>query len=209
MTFLELKQFTAGLVNDKGMGFHTSSDLGIYLNNALLQVQRRLLKCHSSYYSECSYTSTVIGQVQYSLPANFLCMYDLWIVLSGTAPNQEIRQLSPISLNKRHDYLTQNGTPSDFYMLKNSFNLVVPPEQVWTMEMIWAEKAPEMVADADTPDCPDQYHELIGLKAARRCLTVDDRVATLFDDEIARYDAEISANESRVLNKPRYVIEVE
>jgi hypothetical protein len=209
MTFLELKQFTAGLVNDKLMGFHTSSDIGIYLNQSLLKVQRRLLKSHVGYYSTCVYTTTVVNQTQYSLPSDFLAMFDLWIVLSGTAPDQELNHLEPISLNQRHDYRSGSGTPTHFYLLKNSLNLVVAPDTAWTMEMIYAHMAPEMSADSDTPDCPDQYHELIGLLAARRCLTVDDRVTTLFDDEIKKYYDEITENEERVLNKPRYVIEVE
>lgn len=209
MTFLELKQFTAGLVNDKGMGFHTSSDLGIYLNNSLRRLQRRLLKTHAGYYSTCVYTATVIDQVQYSLPDDFLAMFDLWIVLSGTAPNEEIQQLDPIPLNSRHTYVPQSGTPTNFYMLKNSFNLVVPPNQVWRMEMIYAPMVPAMSADNDTPDLPTQFHELLGYDSAKTCLTVDDRVTTLFDDEIKRYDDEITALEQRALNKPRYIIEVE
>lgn len=209
MTFLELKQFTAGLVNDKLMGFHTSSDLGLYLNNALLQVQRRLLKSHVGYYSTCVYTATVQDQVQYSLPDDFLAMFDLWLVISGTAPNEQRQYLDPISLNQRHDFRSGNGTPTHFYMMKNSLNLVVPPSSVWRMEMIYAPRAPEMDDDADTPDCPEQYHELLGLKAARRCITVDDRVPTLFDADIKKYEDEITENEERVLNKPRYVIEVE
>lgn len=209
MTFLELQNFVGGLVNDKDFGFHTRADVQLYLNNALLQVQRRLLKSHAGFYSTCVYTQTVINQVQYSLPDDFLAMFDLWIVLSGTEPNQNIRQLMPISLNQRHNFRSGNGDPTNFYMMKHSFNLVVPPEAVWRMEMIYAPRAPEMTDPTDIPDCPDQYHELIALKAARRCITVDDRVPSLFDADIKTYEEEITANEERVLNRPRYVIEVE
>lgn len=209
MTFLELQNFTAGLVNDKLFGFHTQADIKLFLNNALLKVQRRLLKCHAAYYTKCVYTTTVIDQVPYSLPDNFLCLYDLELILSGTAPNQEKLQLEFMSLNQRHDFKMGNGTPTHFYFLQNSINIMVPPSQAWEMHLYFAEKAPAMVDDSDEPDCPSQFHELIGLLAARQCFTVDDRVSTLVDDDIKKFNEEIAATEERQLSKPRYVLEVE
>ena len=53
-----------------------------------------------------------------------------------------------------------------------------------------------------------KFHELIVIIATQTAFLVDDKVSSLVDDKRKAYDALISANEKRVLNGPRYIIEV-
>lgn len=206
MNLTELKSLFAKYVNDPYFGYFTEANATTFLNNALTQAQRRLLKTHAAFYSVCTSTTLVVGQSQYSLPSDFLAMFDLWVDLE-TNPDSTM-PLSFIPLSKRHDFTTTNGTPTHFYMLKDSVNLVVPPDTAHPLEMIYAPLASDMVSGSDVPDLPDQFHEYLVLLAAETALMIDDRVSSLVDARLKFYDDLISANEQRVLNAPRYIIEV-
>ncbi len=209
MTFLQLRNLVGAWVVDKNFGFHTTADVNLYLNNALLEVQRRLLRTHSHFYKECIYTTLVVGQKDYVLPDDFLCMYDLWIDLEGTAPNQTTLPLEYIPPSKRHDFLPQNGTPTHFWMAKDRLWLATPPDEALTLEMLYAPRAPAMTADADTPDVPEEYHELLAIIATQTCFMVDDKVSTLVDEKRQKYEELLAAYETTMLNAPRYVLTVE
>ncbi len=207
MNLNELKTLFSVYVNDPYFGYFSEATATTFLNNALIQAQRRLLKMHAAYYSVCASTPLIIGQSQYSLPDDFLALFDIWIDLDNSTPPPTSR-LEFIPLSKRHDFAPTNGTPTHFYMLKNSLNVVVPPDDTQTLEIVYAPKAPAMTTGTDIPDIPEQYHEFLVLLAAETALMVDDRVSSLVDDRLEYYDKLISANEQRIQSQPRYIIEV-
>lgn len=192
---------------DPYYGYFSEATVTTLLNNALYQLQRRLLKTHASRYTVCTSTTLVVGQEQYQLPDDFLAMFDLWIDLdSGTPP--ETRPLEWIPASKRHEFVTQYGTPSSFYMLKNSVNLRLIPDTALTLEMLYAYKVPLLSSNSDVPDVPDSYHEYLVLLAVLNAYTIDDRVNELVNQRLEYFEKLLSANEERVLSKPRYIIEV-
>lgn len=206
MTFLQLQTHVGLLVDDTNFGYHTLTSVKSYLNNAAYEVQRRLLKMHQSYYSQCVTTSLVIDQKEYVLPGDFLCMYDLWIVLSGTAPNEETLQLDYVAPSRKHEFISNSGTPSHFYLKKNKIVLTTAPDAVLTLEMEYAPLIAQMVNDSDEPDIPDQFHELVALYAVRTCFLRDDKQNSLIEGRIKTYEDLIEANEQRMENKSKYYV---
>jgi hypothetical protein len=208
MTLGEMRTLFGTYVSDPYFGYFTPSITLTFLNNALIQAQLRLLKMHAAYYSVCTSTTLVIGQSQYALPDDFLALFDAWIDLETATVPTETLPLNFIPLSQRHNFNQTNGTPTNFYMLKDSINLVCPPDTALTFELIYAYRVPALASDLDIPDVPEQFHEYIVLLAAKTAFMTDDRVSSLIDDEIKKYDDLISANEQRVQSQPRFIIEV-
>ncbi len=207
MTLTELQSLFAIYVNDPFGGYFTPTIATTFLNNALIQAQRRLLKMHAAFYSVCTSTPLVIDQSQYALPSDFLALFDLWIDLDSETPPTTL-PLKFIPLSQRHEFVPTSGTPTHFFMLKDSVNLVVQPDQVLTLEMIYAPKVSPMVNGSDVPDLPAQFHEYLALMAAKTAMMVDDKESKLVNEALGVYDALIVANEQRVQSQPRYIIEV-
>lgn len=209
MNFLEIRTLVGVMIDDVNFGYQTVPNVNVNINNALYEVQRRILKTRQAYYHKCIFTTLVIGQREYVLPDDFLCMYDLWVILDGTAPNEQTLPLDYIAPSRRHDFLPQNGTPTNFWLKKNNIVLATPPDQTLTLEMIYAPLVDQLVLDADIPDVPVQFHELIALYAIRSCYMRDDKVNTLVTEKIKEFEAGITENEQRIENASRYFIMVE
>lgn len=206
MTFLDLQTQVGLLVDDTNFGYHTLTSVKAYLNNALYEVQRRILKMNQSLYSLDVYTPLVSGQKEYVLPSDFLCMFDLWLIIDGVSPNEVTFPLEYAPPSKRHDFLTQNATPTHFWLKKNYIELMTPPDRILTMHLLYAPLVVAMSADSDIPDVPSQFHELIALYATRTCYLRDDKVNSLVTERIAQFEALIASNEQRIQNRSRYMI---
>jgi hypothetical protein len=209
VTFLDLQNLVALWVDDVNFGRHSQSSIQTYLNNALYEVQRKLIKAHDAYYYTCSYTSLVANQVEYILPDDFLALHDIWLVLSGTAPNEETLPLEYIAPSERHNFITQSTTPTNFWIKQDRVMLVPPPDSALTLEILYSYLVDPMSASSDVPDVPTQFHEYIAIIAAYNCYLRDDKVPALLKEKRMNYEALLEANEKRIQNRSRYIILVD
>lgn len=208
MNLGELKSLFAKYAKDPYYQYFTETEVTTLLNNALYQLQRRLLKTHAARYSVCTSTTLVVGQSQYALPSDFLALFDLWIDLDQPNPQPATLPLTWIPLSKRHEFINTNGTPTHFFMLKDSVNVMVPPDTALELEMIYAPRVALMVSNSDIPDAPEEYHEYLPLLSADTAYMIDDRASELVDRRLKYFEDLLTANEQRIQSQPRYIIEV-
>jgi hypothetical protein len=84
----------------------------------------------------------------------------------GEADNQNLRQISPECWSMIYGRGAQtNQRPTDYALANSKLYVGAPPDKAYTVKgAYW--KAPQTLAlDADVPDLPEQFHEIIKWRA--------------------------------------------
>lgn len=173
MTFAELKNLVSYWVDDLQFGYFTEAQVGRFVNNALLEVQKNLILAGQNDYLDCKETQTVIGQASYVLPQDFLKLNRLEIVTNQVTNG--FVSIPGITLNQTDFITTQQGFPRAYYIKKNRLILTPAPDQVYTLRLFYTYEIAELVEDAEVPDVPDIYNECIAIFAAYDCFIKDQR----------------------------------
>lgn len=89
------------------------------------------------------------------------------------------------------------GTPTDWYEFAGNIKLYPTPDQVYTLTLRYQKVPTELSADADVPQIPEEFQEILVLGALKRCLEFNDQydqsafvdvsVARLLDQMTRRY----------------------
>lgn len=165
-----------------------------FINDA----QREVFNTKQLRFMETSTTfSTVAGSDELGTePTNMQVPIDLCItspVSYGTKLNfrsyTEVDQWQPISLAV--------GTPTDWYEFGGNIKLYPTPDQVYTITLRYLKTPTELSADADVPQIPEEFQEILVLGALKRCLEFNDQydqsafvdvsMARLIDQMTRRY----------------------
>lgn len=178
MTLSELRSLVSFYVDDLQQTYFTPTQLDLFLNKALREVQKYIIGAGQDYFQKCVYTTLVsypTPQTNYVLPEDFLKLNRLEVVVSGTAPNENVVPVSPITLNQKDLIYSSTGTPSCYYFKNNRLVLLPAPNLPQTLRLWYVYLVPEMQNDFDVPDCPETYQEMIAILAAVDCFIKDDR----------------------------------
>jgi len=208
MTRGELRTLVLSWLDDANAGYFTPAQVNVFLNNAQRTVQKRLIKAGQNYYVKCVTTSLVVNQADYVLPLNFKKVHRLEIIISGSSPNENVCPLAPITINQQ-DYIANGaGTPSAYFIKKNRLVLRSVPDQTYSMRMLYSYEVADMELDADEPDCPPAYHELIALHAAEDGFLKDGRSSELLSKKLEQYKIELDQDaQERNQDVPRMVVQ--
>lgn len=207
MNFLQLKNLTASLLDDLQFGYFTVPQVEVWLNNAQLEVQKRLIKAGQNYYLKCVQTVMVINQSDYVLPEDFKKEHRLEIVISGTVPNEAISPVVPITLNQKDFVSTGTGAPGGYFFKRDRFVILPAPDSPYILRLYYSYQVKDMVLDVDIPDVPPSYAELIALLAVHDGFLKDGRIPDIIAAKIATYQAQLDsdANE-RNQDVPRQIV---
>lgn len=212
MTLSELRYLVYYWVDDaQGIatgtgGYFTPIQVNRFINNAQKKVQKELLQAGQMYYEKTVETTTVINQQDYVVPTDFVKLNRLEIVLSGTPPNEDKVQLSPITMNQQNFNTTQTGTPSVYFLKKTRLSLLPVSNNTLTLRLYYEYRIADMTSDSDTPDIPEDYHEYLALTAARDCFIKDDRTPQTILDKIAEYKVDLKQlSDDRLIDSSRRV----
>lgn len=207
MTFLELQNYMAQELDDLNFGYFTQPQVQSWLNRAQLEVQRLLIQAFENYYTICSQTMLIQGQPDYFLPENFLKVDLLEYVVSGNYPNQNMNQIIPITTAQQYMLPTGNAPPAGYYLTKNKFICVPPPDNNYICKILYTYRIADMVNDNDQPDMPEQYHEFIAIVALLNGFIKDDRNPV---NLLKKYDTYLDSikkdAENRRVDAPRRVV---
>ncbi len=208
MTFLELKALTSYWLDDLNQTYFTPTQLGVFLNNALLEAQKLLIGAGQEWYTKCVQTTLVVNQRFYALPDDFLKLNRLEVVVSGSPPNETVNYLMPITPNQRDLVFDQTGTPVAYFFIKNNAVLYPAPNVALTLRLTYSYRVGSMTLDTDQPDVPPQYQELVAILAARDGLIKDTRESALLNQKLAEYMDELKKDAAqRNVDQSRTVIE--
>jgi len=199
VTFRQLKDLVASWLDDLEFGYFTEAQVTVWINNAHKEVQKRLIAAGQNYYVKNVCTTLVVNQNEYVLPSNIKKIHRVELVISGTAPNESISSLTPITLNQKDLVGTGSGTPSTYTIKKNRIVLYPYPDSALSLRLSYSYLVGDMSLDTDMPDVPESYHELIALLACEDGFIKDGRVPELLEKKLRSYEKDMvsDANERR------------
>lgn len=206
MNLSELRSLMSYWVDDLQMGYFTPTQMNVFLNNGLRQLQKVLVQCNSDFYLKKVTRDTIINQDNYILPSDFSKVRKLEYV-EGTAPNDTKTTLTPITI-MQEDAFQNYGDPIAYYVRGNYLILRPIPQSVLTLQMLYVYDVATMGDDSDSPDAPLRYHEFIPLYGLRDCYIKDTRAPSqvLVDKIKAFEDALKEDAQNNVIQEPRYVV---
>lgn len=95
-----------------------------------------------------------------------------------------------------------------YYFRGNYIVLVPAPDQPLSIRMEYEYLLADMTNDSDTPDLPEQYHEMIALYAARKGFLKDGRDMKPVQNEIDNFEMNMKRDaEERNADEPRTVVQ--
>lgn len=189
MTFLDLQNQVAYILDDLNFGYFTQTQVQFWINNAHREVQKKLLQSPGNWYVQMYQTLTVANQNFYASPSDFLKLNRMELVTAGTPPNETKVPLEPMTINDQDKLPPGVGTPCSHYMIQNIFGLYPAPDTAGQiLRIFYTPLVQNMVSPTDVPNCPTQYQELIGLLAAKDGFVKDQRDPATLNEKIAYYD---------------------
>lgn len=207
MTLLELQTLCSYWLDDLAFGYFTQAQLLVWLNNAQREAQKQLLQAGENFYVTVSQTSAVLNQNDYILPSDFLRNHRLEIVVSGTAPNEELIQLQQLTINQQNAIPNGTGLPYAYYIKKNRFTILPAPDQTYIMRLYYSPRVIDMAISSDTPDVPPQYHEYIAVLATIEGFIKDGRdMNPMLEKKRFYLDLMKQDSENRNVDYPRQVV---
>ena len=208
MNFGELKTAVSYYLDDLQFGYFTTTQVSLWLNQAQKELQKRLIKAGQNYYLKCVTTPLVVNQQDYVLPQDFKKEHRLDIIITGTMPNIEVQPLQPITTNQQDLILTQPGMPKFYTFRRNRLIIYPVSDTVMTLRLFYSYAVTDMVADTDTPDAPQDYHEFLALLAAEEGFIKDGRASELLQKKLAEYQAQIDRDaQERNQDMSRMIVE--
>lgn len=111
------------------------------------------------------------------LPTNFVQAIDLMLTTTGyesVIPNIDPSTVDSMYPDYENSTLHPNNTPSAWYMYGSTIKVYPEPNIAYTATLRYYKKPTELTADADIPEVPSQFAELLILGAAYRVLQVKD-----------------------------------
>lgn len=208
MTLGNLKTLCWDWLDDPQGSYFTAATLTLRLNLALRELQKRLISANKDYYVICVSTNTVATQKAYALPDDFMQVIRLERLATGTVNNYPSFKMDAITPNERDNYIDSTGAPVSYYMQRNNLMLVPTPDAVYDMHLEYSYYVADMVADADIPDAPAQYHEYIAVLATRDCLIKDGRPLDPITAKLKDYELLLKqVADQRQADGPRMVVQ--
>lgn len=175
MTFGELKTLVWSWLDDPNAGYFTDAQVSVWLNNGQKEVQKKLIQSGELWWAVPVQSNTVASTGEYSLPSDFVRLHKLQIVVSGTAPNENLSRLGIMTPVQEDEYPTGLGLPSGYYIRKNCLVIRKTPDRVYVLKMLYSPQIVAMTVNSQTPDMPDRYHEAIALEACQDGFLKDQR----------------------------------
>lgn len=212
MTFLDLQTLVGSWLDDRNFGYFTLAEVKVWINNGQKEVQKRLLLAGENYYVKQIQTtlrvasSTDVG-TDYVLPDDFLKEHRLEIIVDGTAPNENVTILEPITINQTDLYPFSPGLPVSYYLKKNRISIWPPPDSAKVMRMHYSYLIQDMSLDVDLPDVPTEYQEFIAVLATLDGFYKDNRDPAQFLLKKAYYEKLLEeVAEDRRQDQSRHIV---
>lgn len=213
MNFLQMQVRLSYLLDDVNNGYFTTLQNKRALNDAQMEVQKRLINAGAQWYTKCVQADLVVDQNCYTVPTDFLKLHRLEVITDET--NNLSYMVQQITMNQQDGYklnwsTTAIGNPAVYFIKKNALTLYPIPNTVYPLKLNYSYLVADMVNDTDVPDCPIQYQELIVFLAAVECFVKDGRDASLLVSKIEAFEKTMKSDaEDRLQDQPRSIVMVD
>jgi hypothetical protein len=175
LTFQELKDTAARLLNDPGKAFYSDVGLGGSVNAANNAVNGILLRLQPDHKFLISATrDTVSATKSYALPADSEHVSRIERI-DNANPNLILDVLNPIPMptgtfphSDRESYqkdFSLNGVPTHYLLRKTQIDLYPTPDAVYRIRIWFDQRAAELGLSTDVPACALHFHYWIACEA--------------------------------------------
>lgn len=175
MTLVQLRTLVLSWLDDPNAGYFTPAQVNVWINNGMKEVQKKLVQSGELWWAIEYTVPTIVNTAAYAVPTDFLRMHKLNLVVSGTAPNETLVRLVPITPVQADNFPQGTGQPSAYWLRKNSIVVAIIPNSVWTLRFLYTAQIAALSSDSDVPDMPDRYQEAIALEACMDGFLKDQR----------------------------------
>lgn len=175
MTRAEIRTLMRSWLDDPNGGYFDDSICNVWINLAHRQVQMLLLQAGQNWYEKPVETTTVLGQADYVLPADFVTEQRLEIVQSGTGVNENRQKLVEITTNQQDFMCIAAGFPTNYAIRKDRFTVYPTPDNAYLIRLYYSPLVADLGNDSDVPDVPEQFMEYVAVLGAYNGFIKDDR----------------------------------
>ncbi len=208
MQLQEIQALVSFWLDDLNFGYFTQAQTLVWINNAQIELQKRLLKAGNQRYNLSVTTPLVVNQNVYVLPSNFKKLQNLEVIISGTPPNESTNPINFITENQKYLVNTGAGTPLWYTFVANNLFLRPAPDTAYTMRMVYSYMVAPLVNPTDVPDCPTDYAEMIALLACEDGFIKDGRSNALLEKKISAIQSSIDSDaQERNQDQVRGIVE--
>jgi hypothetical protein len=162
-------------VRDTG---YSSSEIKGYIND----VQNDVFNEYRLPFMETTHDYTLtIGDSDIThgseLPTDYVQALDLYITTSGqerVVEYKDVREIDDFHPDPDDTTANASTTPRYWYFYAQTIRVFPVPDQAYTATLRYYKKPTQLSADADIPDVPSEFEELLVVGAAYRVLQVKD-----------------------------------
>lgn len=148
---------------------YSSAEIKSYINDTQYDVYNeyrlRFMEDSQAYTLAVGVADITNGS---GLPTNYVQALDIINTTSGK--QSTLTFIDAKSVNN----LTTTGQPTSWYIFENTINLYPIPTSADTITLRYYKKPTELSADADVPEIPSEFNELLVVGAAYRVMQVKD-----------------------------------
>lgn len=180
----------------------------VWINNAQLQLNLRLIQANEGWYYKTVQTVTTANQQCYLLPSDFERVTHLEVILGGTFPNEQKRTINHCTPTEADALNGTASVPATFYIEgQNCLVLCPTPDNAYVIRMKYCRIVADMVSGTETPDAPRQYHEYLAILATLDGFLKDQRPSDQFQHKLDYFGKLMKqAATDRMTDKPRDVV---
>lgn len=212
VTLAQLKTRARSRANMPVVGFVTDAELLDWVNEGLSIIHGKLVSAYGEKYVESqSVLTTVSGQSDYSLPADFFKLWGIDLPIAGRT-----RTLRPYTYNERNIYKDarfSNVAPPRYTIVGTAPTAILrllptPPSAVGTI--FYAPEYTKLALDADAWITINGWEKYVVAYAAQQMLMKEESDIRELTKQIDTWDAELDElAENRDAAFPRSAVDVE
>lgn len=210
MNFTQMKDYVSIQLDDLNKGYFTDSILGIYVNNAQYEAAKMVVLAGEGYVSKPVCTTLIQNQRDYVLPEDFFKLELLYIIQSGTAPNESTTELLELPPSQSLQITYGAGTPGAYFFKGNRLSIYPAPDAGSAgkeLVLLYSPKPLPLVNGTDVSMVPIEYHEYICILAIIDGMLRDGRDPTSYIMKRDFYENKLrNAIERRSIARSRFVI---
>lgn len=211
MTRGDIRGLVLSWLDDLQAGYFTPDQVNVWINNAQYEVQKQLLDCGELWYLTCRTAFMVSSQDSYTLPADFLKLNRLELLLGGSAngpvSGQNWSSIEPNTMNEGADLNFGISQPQTVFLGRDCLVLRPIPDTNYWMRLWYSYRVDPMTDDLNEPDVPLQYHEYVAVIAAWDGYMKDQRNPSIMDEKKAYYVDMMKKDQiQRNRQRPRRVV---
>jgi len=183
MNLSDLRTAARQRADEEATGFISNSELNGYINQGQKHCYAQMVQRFEMYFvipgtvSNGGQFTTVSGQQLYAMPSGYHKLIRVEMRAASSNDDRDFYRLDKVNIanydfSARYPYQSQGSFEYGYFLAGNKIGLRPIPQDTSNTIRVWYVPTTTLLADdADIPEIPEMYHELIAEYAAIKCLS--------------------------------------